>query len=62
MLLIKPTSESVYKNVVDALDEAVINDVKKYAIMEPTNEEISYIKAKKDRGKVAMVLKNYTEY
>lgn len=40
MLLIKPTSKSNYKNVVDALDEAVINDVRKYAIVEPTNEEI----------------------
>jgi biopolymer transport protein ExbD len=50
MLLIKPTSESVYKNVVDALDEAVINDVKKYAIVEPANEEISYIKSKKRSG------------
>lgn len=28
MLLIKPGSTSSYKNVVDALDEAVINDVK----------------------------------
>src|SRR5262245_17212241 len=27
MLLIKPTSKSVYRNVVDALDEAMINDV-----------------------------------
>jgi biopolymer transport protein ExbD len=44
MLLIKPTSRSVYKNVIDALDEAVINDVRKYAIVEPANEEISYIK------------------
>lgn len=46
MLLIKPTSKSSYKNVVDALDEAVINDVKKYAIIEPANEEINYIKTK----------------
>lgn len=46
MLLIKPTSKSNYKNVVDALDEAVINDVKKYAIIEPTTEEINYVKAK----------------
>jgi biopolymer transport protein ExbD len=46
MLLIKPTSKSNYKNVVDALDEAVINDVKKYAIVEPTNEEASYIRSK----------------
>lgn len=29
MLLIKPGSKSTYKNVVDALDEAVIHDVKK---------------------------------
>ena len=50
MLLIKPTSESVYKNVVDALDEAVINDVKKYAIIEPANEEINYIRSKKGSG------------
>jgi len=50
MLLIKPTSGSVYKNVIDALDEAVINDVRKYAIVEPASEEISYIKSKKGSG------------
>ena len=50
MLLIKPTSGSVYKNVIDALDEAVINDVRKYAIVEPANEEISYIRSKKGSG------------
>ena len=46
MLLIKPTSKSVYKNVIDALDEAVINDVKKYAIVEPVKEEIDFIKTR----------------
>ena len=50
MLLIKPTSASAYKNVIDALDEAVIHDVKKYAIVEPVGEEIGYIKAKKGSG------------
>ena len=50
MLLIKPTSGSVYKNVIDALDEAVINDVRKYAIVEPASEEISYIRSKKGLG------------
>ena len=50
MVLIKPTSKSSYKNVVDALDEAVINDVKKYAIVEPANEEISYIRSKNGSG------------
>ena len=44
MMLIKPTSQSVYKNVVDALDEAVINDVKKYAIIEPNATEINYLR------------------
>ena len=47
MLLIKPTSSFDYKNVVDALDEAVINDVRKYAIVESAKEEIDYIKLKK---------------
>src|SRR6188768_1787970 len=50
MLLIKPTSGSVYKNVIDALDEAVINDVRKYVIMELTKEEINYIRSKKGSG------------
>jgi len=50
MLLIKPTSKSDYKNVIDALDEVVINDVRKYAIVEPANEEISYIRSKKRSG------------
>jgi biopolymer transport protein ExbD len=50
MLVIKPTSSSVYKNVIDALDEVMINDVKKYAIVEPVQEEINYIAAKKTSG------------
>jgi len=44
MLIIKPTSSSVYKNVIDALDEVMINDVKKYAIVEPEKEELDYLK------------------
>jgi len=46
MMLIKPTSKSAYKNVVDALDEAVINDVKKYAIIEPDAAEIDFLKTR----------------
>src|SRR5688572_15589686 len=46
MVLIKPGSKSVYKNVVDALDEAVINDVKKYAIIEPDADEIDFLKTR----------------
>ena len=47
MIVIKPTSASVYKNVIDALDEVTINDVRKYAIVEPADEEVNYIKTKK---------------
>lgn len=47
MVLIKPGSKSTYKNVVDILDEMMINDVKKYAIVEPIKEEIDYIRSKK---------------
>ena len=43
MLLIKPSSMSVYRNVIDALDEALINEVKKYAIIELTADEIAFL-------------------
>ena len=46
MLLIKPGAKSTYKNVVDALDEAVIHDVKKYAILEPGADELTFLKTK----------------
>jgi biopolymer transport protein ExbD len=49
MLLIKPSALSGYKNVIDALDEVMINDIKKYAIIEPSKDEIQYIKNKTSR-------------
>lgn len=39
VLMIKPSPESNYENVVNVLDEALINDVKRYAIMDITPEE-----------------------
>jgi len=47
MLLIKPGDESTYENVVDVLDEIIINDVKKYAIVKPTKDEIQFTKNQK---------------
>ncbi|HEY1113975.1 MAG TPA: biopolymer transporter ExbD [Chitinophagaceae bacterium] len=42
MLLIKPADGATYNNIINALDEVVINGVKKYAIMDPTAEEKAY--------------------
>jgi biopolymer transport protein ExbD len=49
MLLIKPAQRSTYNNLMNALDEVLINDVKKYAIMEATEEELSAIAKPKER-------------
>lgn len=42
MLLIKPTNAATYNNIINALDEVVINGVKKYAIVDPTAAETAY--------------------
>jgi hypothetical protein len=39
-LIIKPTSESTYKNFIDALDEVTINDCKHYFVAEPEKNEL----------------------
>jgi biopolymer transport protein ExbD len=42
MLLIKPTAGATYQNIINALDEVTINGVKKYAIVDPSAEEMAY--------------------
>ncbi len=44
MMLIKPAEEASYKNVVDVLDEATINIVKKYAVIKISKEEKEWLK------------------
>ena len=46
MLLIKPGEEAVYSDVIDMLDEALINNVKKYAVLKPDDEEIKWLATK----------------
>ncbi|HEY6504432.1 MAG TPA: biopolymer transporter ExbD [Chitinophagaceae bacterium] len=48
MLLIKPGKEAAYKNVIDALDEALINAVKKYTVLSAGNEEEEWLKGKRN--------------
>ena len=43
MVIIKPFPDSKYKNVIDALDEATINDVKRYAVVEPDAAERTWM-------------------
>ena len=44
MLIIKPTAAATYKNVVDAIDEVTINDVKKYVMVNPSLSEREWIR------------------
>lgn len=43
VFLIKPTAQSSYKNVVDALDETIINDIKRYMVIDASAEEKSQL-------------------
>jgi biopolymer transport protein ExbD len=44
VVLIKPTNEANYKNVVDVLDEMNITDMKRYALVDVTPEDLKLIK------------------
>jgi biopolymer transport protein ExbD len=43
VVVIKPTPEATYKNTVDILDEMTINQVKRYAIVDITKDELGLI-------------------
>lgn len=43
MLLIKATTDSKYENVMTILDEALINKVKKYALVKAEEEELKWL-------------------
>jgi biopolymer transport protein ExbD len=47
MLLVKPTTEANYQNIIDILDEVRINDVSHYAILDISGEEKNMLKEKK---------------
>lgn len=43
VVIIKPGEEATYKNTVDMLDEMAINDIKKYSLVDISNEEKEFI-------------------
>ncbi len=44
VVLIKPTNDASYKNVVDVLDEMNISNIKRYALVDISSQEIDLIK------------------
>ncbi len=44
-IIIKPDKDASYKNAVDILDEMSINDISRYAMVDPTADEYSKIQA-----------------
>ena len=45
VVVIKPSPDATYKNIVDALDEMTINAVKRYALVEIFQQELDLMKA-----------------
>ncbi|HJW16359.1 MAG TPA: hypothetical protein VJ499_04535, partial [Flavisolibacter sp.] len=45
VVVIKPNEDATYKNTVDILDEMTINDVKRFAIVDITDDENKLIHA-----------------
>ncbi len=44
VVLIKPTDDAIYKNVVDILDEMNISNIKRYALVDIAKEDLDLIK------------------
>lgn len=47
MVLIKPAAESRYSNIIDALDEMLVNQVTRYAVVAPTEQELAFLEKQK---------------
>lgn len=43
MVLIKPTKDADYKNIVGVLDEMTINKIARYAIVDPEKEDLEFV-------------------
>ena len=50
VIVIKPDNDSQVRDVVDALDEMTINGIKRYAMVDISDAELSFIKATEGSG------------
>jgi len=51
-IIIKPDKDATYKNAVDVLDEMTINDISRYAMVDPTSDEYKLIQQTEKAGGV----------
>ncbi len=51
VIVIKPSVEATYKDVVDILDEMTINDIARYALVDISDGEAQLVKITDDSGK-----------
>ncbi|HVZ97843.1 MAG TPA: biopolymer transporter ExbD, partial [Chitinophagaceae bacterium] len=49
-IIIKPDKDATYKNAVDVLDEMTINDINRYAMVDPTADEYKLIQQTEQAG------------
>jgi biopolymer transport protein ExbD len=49
-ITIKPDKDATYKNAVDILDEMAINDIKRYSMVDPTDDEYKLIQMTEQAG------------
>ena len=44
VVLIKPTDDASYKNVIDVLDEMLVNNISRYVMMDASADELTFAK------------------
>lgn len=49
-IVIKPDKDATYENAVNLLDEMTIDDIKRYAMIDPTADEYKYIQLTEQAG------------
>ena len=54
-IIIKPDKDATYKNAVDVLDEMTIDDIGRYAMVDPTPDEYIINSANRKVGRCSII-------